>query len=202
MKPLADRQHVNGESGMNIDGGRNEAGLFSQPLVMGGDKREEFMPHRGFGQLMNSENTTTGYRLDAAGEMHESSPSQPSLNMGLAVNPFSPSFATEGLEGKKHIDASQPNMVHGSASNILQKPSKPAISTPPVASKSAQARIGRPPVEGRGKGHLLPRYWPKYTDKEVQQISGKYPLFIPSLLQVFYSVHAFGDSMFILTIIA
>lgn len=175
MKTSADRQHDNGESGMNIDGGRNEADLFSQPLVMGGDKREEFMPHRGFDKLMNSENTTTGYRLDAAGEMHESSPSHPSLNMALAVNPFSPSFATEGVEGKKHIGASQSNMVHGSASNILQRPSKPAISTPPVASKSAQARIGRPPVEGRGKGHLLPRYWPKYTDKEVQQISGKYP---------------------------
>ncbi|KAG7573098.1 DNA-binding pseudobarrel domain superfamily [Arabidopsis suecica] len=183
MKPLADRQHVNGESGMNIDGGRNEAGLFSQPLVMGGDKREEFMPHRGFGQLMNSENTTTGYRLDAAGEIHESSPSQPSLNMGLAVNPFSPSFATEGVEGKKHISASQSNMVHCSASNILQKPSKPAISTPPVASKSAQARIGRPPVEGRGKGHLLPRYWPKYTDKEVQQISGNLNLNIVPLFE-------------------
>ncbi|XP_010414264.1 PREDICTED: B3 domain-containing transcription repressor VAL1 [Camelina sativa] len=184
MKALADRQHVNGESGMNIEGGRNEADLFSQahrgeaqPLVMGGDKREEFMPHRGFG------NTTTGYRLDA-GEMHESSPSQPSLNMGLSVLPYSPSFSTEGIEGKKHIGASsQSNMVHCSASNILQKPSKPAMSTPPVGSKSAQARIGRPPVEGRGKGHLLPRYWPKYTDKEVQQISGNLNLNIVPLFE-------------------
>ncbi|OAP07131.1 unnamed protein product [Arabidopsis thaliana] len=178
MKTLADRQHVNGESG-----GRNEGDLFSQPLVMGGDKREEFMPHRGFGKLMSPESTTTGHRLDAAGEMHESSPLQPSLNMGLAVNPFSPSFATEAVEGMKHISPSQSNMVHCSASNILQKPSRPAISTPPVASKSAQARIGRPPVEGRGRGHLLPRYWPKYTDKEVQQISGNLNLNIVPLFE-------------------
>ncbi|EOA26594.1 hypothetical protein CARUB_v10022654mg [Capsella rubella] len=189
MKSLADRQYVNGESGMNIEGGRNEADLFSQPqrcesqpLVMGGDKREEFIPHRGFGNLMSSENTNTGFRLDAV-EMHESSPAQPSLNMGLSVLPYSPSFSTEGIEGKKHIGASQSNMVHCSASNILQKPSKPAMSTPPVASKSAQARIGRPPVEGRGKGHLLPRYWPKYTDKEVQQISGNLNLNIVPLFE-------------------
>ncbi|KAL1192765.1 B3 domain-containing transcription repressor VAL1 [Cardamine amara subsp. amara] len=184
MKTLADRQHVNGESGVNIDGVRTEADLFpqsqrceTQPLVMGGD-----VPHRGFGKLMKLENTTTGYyRLDG-GEMHESSLLQPSLSIALAL-PYTPSFSTEGGEGKKYIGASQSNLVHCSASNILQKPSKSAISTPPGTSKSAQARIGRPPVEGRGKGHLLPRYWPKYTDKELQQISGNLNLNIVPLFE-------------------
>lgn len=203
MKTLADRQHMNGESGMNIDGGRSEADLFSQsqrcdsqPLALGGDKREEFMPLRGFGKLMKSENTTTGYRLDA-GEMNESSPSQPSLNMALAVLPYSSSFSTEVVDGKKHIGASQSHMLQCSAPSILQKPSKSALATPPGTSKSAQARIGRPPVEGRGKGHLLPRYWPKYTDKEVQQISGKYPFICFNFFLVIFATHFILDTVFV-----
>lgn len=33
-------------------------------------------------------------------------------------------------------------------------------------------RVARPPAEGRGRGQLLPRYWPKITDQELLQISG------------------------------
>ncbi|KAF8086512.1 hypothetical protein N665_0622s0008 [Sinapis alba] len=188
-------QQTNGESGMSVDRVvRSEADLFSQPLVPGDDKREAFMPHRGFGNLMKPDNnvTTTGYRLDA-GELHESSssPSQPSLNMALATLPYSPSFATTPVvDGKKLLmggvgaaSASQSHLFQCSASSILQKPSKTVLGTPPGTSKSAQARIGRPPVEGRGKGHLLPRYWPKYTDKELQQISGNLNLNIVPLFE-------------------
>ncbi|KAI3966719.1 hypothetical protein MKW92_042174 [Papaver armeniacum] len=36
-----------------------------------------------------------------------------------------------------------------------------------------QARVARPPpVEGRCRPQLLPRYWPKITDQELQQIAG------------------------------
>ncbi|GER55715.1 B3 domain-containing protein [Striga asiatica] len=35
-----------------------------------------------------------------------------------------------------------------------------------------QVRVARPPVEGRIKNQLLPRYWPQLTDQELQQISG------------------------------
>lgn len=34
-------------------------------------------------------------------------------------------------------------------------------------------RVARPPSEGRNQ--LLPRYWPRITDQELQQISGEYP---------------------------
>ena len=150
------RQHTNGESGMNVDGVRSESNLFSQPLVQGDDKREEFMPHRGFSNLMKPDRNN-------AGEMHESSstPSQPpSLNMPMAALPYSLNFATAT---KKLMDAaSQSHTVQSSASGILQTPSKSGLGTPPGpgTSKSAQARIGRPPNEGRGRSHLLPRYWP------------------------------------------
>uniref|UniRef100_A0A1J3JLT4 BTB/POZ domain-containing protein n=1 Tax=Noccaea caerulescens TaxID=107243 RepID=A0A1J3JLT4_NOCCA len=71
MKTLGDRPHMNGES---EGGGRSsEADLFSlslrcdtQPLVPGGDKREDFMPHRGFGHLLKSEMLfSCGHLLDA-----------------------------------------------------------------------------------------------------------------------------------------
>ncbi|RID62198.1 hypothetical protein BRARA_E01285 [Brassica rapa] len=183
-------QQTNGESGMSIDGVvRNEANLFSQPLVSGDDKREEFTPHRGFGNLMKQDNnvTTTGYTHESS----SSSPAQPSLNMALATLPYSPSFATPVVDGNKLMGAgggggasSQSHLFQCSASSILQKPSKTVLGTPPPGtSKSAQARIGRPPVEGRGKGHLLPRYWPKYTDKELQQISGNLNLNIVPLFE-------------------
>ncbi|KAH7291424.1 hypothetical protein KP509_29G016600 [Ceratopteris richardii] len=32
-------------------------------------------------------------------------------------------------------------------------------------------RVARPPVEGRGRNQLLPRYWPRITDQELQQIT-------------------------------
>ncbi|KAF8051842.1 hypothetical protein N665_1661s0003 [Sinapis alba] len=178
---LMNRHHTNGESGMKVDGVRSEADLFSQPLVQRDDKREEFMPHRGFSNLMKPDSATTGYRQDA-GEMHESStPSQPSLKMALATLPYSLSFANATMELMGA--SSQSHTIQCSASSILQKPSKSVLGTPPGTSKSAQARIRRPPVEGRGKSHLLPRYWPKYTDKELQQISGNLNLKIVPLFE-------------------
>ncbi|KAJ0230197.1 B3 DNA binding domain-containing protein [Hirschfeldia incana] len=182
-------QHTNGESGV-----RSEANLFSQPPpVPGDDKKEEFKPHLAFSNLMKPDNnnvnttTTTGYRHEPPSS--SPSPSQPSLNMALATLPYSPSFATPVSDGKKLMGggggASQsPHLFQCSASSILQKPSKIMLGPPPPGtSKSAQARIGRPPVEGRGKGHLLPRYWPKYTDKELQQISGNLNLNIVPLFE-------------------
>lgn len=36
-------------------------------------------------------------------------------------------------------------------------------------------RNGRPRGDARGKNQLLPRYWPRITDQELQKISGEYP---------------------------
>ncbi|KAL0542844.1 hypothetical protein IC582_017925 [Cucumis melo] len=38
-------------------------------------------------------------------------------------------------------------------------------------SNETQLRNGRPRGESRGKNYLLPRYWPRFTDQELQQIS-------------------------------
>ncbi|EOY04457.1 High-level expression of sugar-inducible gene 2, putative isoform 2 [Theobroma cacao] len=58
--------------------------------------------------------------------------------------------------------------------HLLPKPPKSVLATglevnagmvPPI-------RVARPPAEGRGRNQLLPRYWPRITDQELQQISG------------------------------
>lgn len=38
-----------------------------------------------------------------------------------------------------------------------------------------QVHNGKPRAEGQGRNQLLPRYWPRITDQELQQISGEYP---------------------------
>lgn len=52
--------------------------------------------------------------------------------------------------------------------------SKPVLTAgqDPNASTMSQMRVARPPVEGRIKSQLLPRYWPRITEQELQQISG------------------------------
>ncbi|GJN33429.1 hypothetical protein PR202_gb22027 [Eleusine coracana subsp. coracana] len=42
----------------------------------------------------------------------------------------------------------------------------------PTRDVFSHLRVARPPAEGRGRNQLLPRYWPRITDQELQQISG------------------------------
>ncbi|OVA06066.1 B3 DNA binding domain [Macleaya cordata] len=60
--------------------------------------------------------------------------------------------------------------------HVAPKPLKigPGSGSGSEASKDVlpQVRVARPPVEGRGRTQLLPRYWPKITDQELQQIAG------------------------------
>ncbi|KAH9307875.1 hypothetical protein KI387_035786, partial [Taxus chinensis] len=56
----------------------------------------------------------------------------------------------------------------------LPKSSNPSPSTGSESSKdiNTQIRVARVPGEGRGRNQLLPRYWPRSTDQELQLISG------------------------------
>lgn len=46
-----------------------------------------------------------------------------------------------------------------------------------------QVRNSKTRGDGRGKHHLLPRYWPRITDQELQRLSEEYPLFYKDLLK-------------------
>ncbi|KAK6122173.1 hypothetical protein DH2020_044084 [Rehmannia glutinosa] len=98
---------------------------------------------------------------------------QPSLNFSLStplstVQPF-PGGIAEGSEQSKGSFQHRQRPRH-----IFAKPPKPSPVAGPDTSKGAvsQTRVPRPPAEGRGRNQLLPRYWPRITDQELQQLSG------------------------------
>ncbi|KAK2992727.1 hypothetical protein RJ640_025230 [Escallonia rubra] len=93
------------------------------------------------------------------------------LGMTNSVLHF-PGGVVEGREKSK-----VPPMQQGQrARHILPKPPKSGTSTGSQANKGtvshSQTRVARPPAEGRGRNQLLPRYWPRITDQELQQLSG------------------------------
>ncbi|XWS74448.1 hypothetical protein CRYUN_Cryun02cG0217000 [Craigia yunnanensis] len=111
-------------------------------------------------------------------DIHDSL-SQPSLSMSVGGPSGNPNFLlpfSSGLADGKEQSNTLSSFQQGQRP-ILPKPSKNGLSTSSEVNKSVvpQARIARPPVEGRGKNHLLPRYWPRITDQELQKLSGEYP---------------------------
>ncbi|CAI9770736.1 unnamed protein product [Fraxinus pennsylvanica] len=88
-----------------------------------------------------------------------------SLSSPLGGNSSGLPFAAGNVEGSEQSKGSS---AHGQRShNILLKP-------PVLVSEQNKGtvRIARPPAEGRGRNQLLPRYWPRITEQELQQLSG------------------------------
>ncbi|XP_062160615.1 B3 domain-containing protein Os07g0563300-like isoform X2 [Alnus glutinosa] len=62
--------------------------------------------------------------------------------------------------------------------SLKEEPSTPQFglivphASPNEANGQIGVRNGRPRVDARGRNLLLPRYWPRFTDQELQQISG------------------------------
>ena len=89
--------------------------------------------------------------------------------------------------------SSPPGDPNNSASRIRQ------LNSPQVAkqvfhgaaesSGEAQAKNARSRMEGRCRNQLLPRYWPRITDQELQQISGEYPLINLLFISILFFVH-------------
>lgn len=103
---------------------------------------------------------------------------QPSLNFSLSTPTSTSSSVLPFPSGVGKISPFQQGQK---PHHILPKPpkagsnlgfeSKSGISTP--------TRVARPPAEGRGgRNQLLPRYWPRITDQELQKLSGEYPFSI------------------------
>ncbi|KAJ0512975.1 putative chromatin regulator PHD family [Helianthus annuus] len=98
---------------------------------------------------------------------------QTELTIGLASSSSQkPAFyPVEDRESSKPYSSLQ----HGPwAHHILPKVPKSVFPQGFDANSSmgSPIRVARPPVEGRVKNQLLPRYWPRITEQELQQISG------------------------------
>ncbi|KAJ7964322.1 B3 domain-containing protein [Quillaja saponaria] len=102
------------------------------------------------------------------------SPAQPSLSMTLGAPSGMLPFSCGIVEGRDQGKASPPFHQGQRSRPILPKPVKTGLPMNSETSKGtfSQIRIARPPAEGRGKNQLLPRYWPRITDKELEQLSG------------------------------
>ncbi|XP_047944318.1 B3 domain-containing transcription repressor VAL1-like isoform X2 [Salvia hispanica] len=98
---------------------------------------------------------------------------QPSLNFSLTTPSSSSAtilpFPAGIAEGSEQCKGSLREAL-----NILLKSPKPSPTVGSEMNKGtvSQVRVARPPAEGRGRNQLLPRYWPRITDQELQQLSG------------------------------
>ncbi|CAN4126263.1 unnamed protein product [Withania somnifera] len=132
-------------------------------------------PSNPLGNLESSKNAKLDSYIGYKGvlEIHGSTV-QTNLSIGLsAPSPNTKLFPTTLDEGDLNKTIS--SLQHGSRSrNPLPKPPKSTSALGPETNAGTipQIRIARPPVEGRIKNQMLPRYWPRITDQELQQISG------------------------------
>ncbi|KAM0995792.1 hypothetical protein EV1_005934 [Malus domestica] len=95
--------------------------------------------------------------------------SEPCLSMTLGGPSATPNFAqpfTGGILERRDQSKMSSSFQQGQKIRpIFPTPLRPP---PPVH----HVRVARPPAEGRGKSQLLPRYWPRITDQELQKLAG------------------------------
>lgn len=104
------------------------------------------------------------------------------VQTNLSINLGAPSgnpkvFPNAVVEERELNKTSTPIQQAPRSRQLLPKPPRSALS-PSLETNTGiipQIRVARPPAEGRGRNQLLPRYWPRITDQELQQISGEYP---------------------------
>ncbi|CAL0306301.1 unnamed protein product [Lupinus luteus] len=84
------------------------------------------------------------------------------------------SFQTAITDEREQSKTSSPLLPGSRSRQLLPKPPRSTLTAGLEANigMASQTRVARPPAEGRGRNQLLPRYWPRITDQELQQISG------------------------------
>ncbi|CAN6468922.1 unnamed protein product [Victoria cruziana] len=105
------------------------------------------------------------------------------LNISLGTSNPGSSVGLSNVPNNTKLASSLPDSREQNRTPLLQGQRsrhpllKPASTSPSTGSQPSrdvapQIRVARPPGEGRGRNQLLPRYWPRITDQELQQISG------------------------------
>ncbi|XP_068668274.1 B3 domain-containing protein Os07g0563300-like isoform X2 [Aristolochia californica] len=134
------------------------------------DMRKGVVPEAGLTNSVPGINFETHPSSSTSISMQSSAPKDdpPAPVFGVSVS-FPSSNGTDDL-----------SMVSGSLPQ--HQPSPPSLAkqfsgglnngTEPSVEPQNQIRNGRLRAEARGRNQLLPRYWPRITDEELQQISG------------------------------
>ncbi|XP_059668138.1 B3 domain-containing transcription repressor VAL2-like [Cornus florida] len=153
---------------------------------LGPTKQEELLPPPGeFGItcMSNFNQASIGSSQNAKLDMYKAnmgvkdvyeSLAQTNLTIALAA-PSGKPIAFPGSVVEERELRTISSFQQGSKSHhLLPKPPKSFLAAGLDASANMvpQIRVARPPAEGRVKNQLLPRYWPRITDQELQQISG------------------------------
>ncbi|CAA3005969.1 B3 domain-containing transcription repressor VAL2 isoform X1 [Olea europaea subsp. europaea] len=95
-------------------------------------------------------------------------------NLSIALSASANTIPSYGVVADERESSISPFHQGCKPCHLLQRPPNSTVfaGLETNSSMTSQLRVARPPVEGRVKNQLLPRYWPRITDKELQQISG------------------------------
>ncbi|KAE8703037.1 B3 domain-containing transcription repressor VAL2 [Hibiscus syriacus] len=143
-------------------------------------KQEKFLPparESGSTCLSNIDQGSDGW-------VQAVKPTTSRINIYESLPQTNLSISLGGSFGNQNAFPSLVVDERGKMSSVLQQAykSRHLLPKPPMsvlatglklnAGMVPQIRVARPPAEGRGRNQLLPRYWPRITDQELQQISG------------------------------
>ncbi|KAJ7562575.1 hypothetical protein O6H91_03G075000 [Diphasiastrum complanatum] len=171
----------------NLDGETNHKDIRLQTYQVQQDQNSSKQPGslassggQGFHRVSGNDGLVV-----AIGTMAEQA--KPSGSLGIVAGTFSSSdqlgvpTTSSPLsigEFREALPRSSGPSTHRSRQRqILPRPlNTPAQSNTGIRSESASdvhamSRLPRPPGESKGRSQLLPRYWPRITDQEIQQIT-------------------------------
>ncbi|TYJ44722.1 hypothetical protein E1A91_A02G003600v1 [Gossypium mustelinum] len=146
---------------------------------LGQMKQEEFLPPREIGSTC-----LTSINQASNGSVQAVKPTTSKVNIFDSLPQTNLSISLGGSLGNQNGFPSSVVDEKSKMSSVLQQASKSRhlLPKPPRsvlatglemnAGMVPQIRVARPPAEGCGRNQLLPRYWPRITDQELQQISG------------------------------
>lgn len=103
-------------------------------------------------------------------------PQVPSLRISLRSPSETSNFGFSFSDGVEEGEKTRSSLLQAGQRprHILPKPPKSHVTkaSDPNKSPFSSMRVARPPAEGRLRSQLLPRYWPRITDQELQKLSG------------------------------
>lgn len=131
-------------------------------------------------------------------EIHQISTGNSSANLkgdspSLVVGSPASFSSINGTSGPVQVSTTQPQRQAASSTLSKQCYSNSLNSIDSTGESPAHMRNGRGRFDPRARSHLLPRYWPRITDQELQQISGEYPLHLFAFAIIQFNLYSACD---------